>query len=207
MRIHSILLAFLAGLLLTAAANPASALDVFVNGVKVSGLKNADLANCQVKFDAEGNIHVISPGYTVAADKDGVPKLSGQSDLAGPRQAAGGKLKMRYVLMYQPNPRVNFSFDVYVNGKLFRKIGLEQGPFGVELTQDMRVGANTLRVVGNPGTAPPGGAEVDIATLKILKGEERADGAFVAKPPSIWELVRAAIDRNPLDRSYNVTAE
>jgi hypothetical protein len=121
--------------------------------------------------------------------------------------APAGTLKERYVLVYQPNPKVNFAFELYVNNKLFKKIGLDQGAFTVELTQDLHVGGNAVRVIAKPGDAPPGGTETDIATLLILKGTENAEGTFVAKKPAVWEMVRAAIDRSPVDRSYAVTAE
>lgn len=190
-----------------AVATPALAFDVYVNGVKATGLKNADLLNCTVKFDAEGNLHILSPGYGVTADKDGVPRLSGQSDLVGVKDSLAGKLKLRYVLVYQPNPKVNFQFEIFVNNKPFKKIGLDQGPFTVEMTQDLRPGANQIRVVGKPGDAPPQGTEADVAALKVFKGEEKEGGTFVAKPPAVWEFVRAAVDRTSLDRIYNLTAE
>jgi hypothetical protein len=193
--------------LCSAVALPALALDVYVNGVKATGLKNADLLNCTVKFDADGNLHILSPGYGVTADKDGNPRLSGQSDLVGVKDSLAGKLKMRYVLVYQPNPKVNFQFEIIVNNKPFKKIGLDQGPFTVELTQDLRPGANQIRVIGKPGDAPPQGAESDVAALKVFKGEEKEGGTFVAKPPAVWEFVRAAVDRTSLDRIYNLTAE
>ncbi len=188
-------------------AAPVWALDVFLNGIRITNLKNAGLQNCSVKFDSEGNIHIISPGYTVAADKDGNPKVSGSSDLTGAPASPSAQPKARYVLVYQPNPKVNFGFEVFVNGKTFKKIGLDQGPFTVEMTQDLRAGNNAVRVVAKPGDAPPGGSETDIAMLRILQGNETADGTFVAKKPAVWEMVRAAIDRSAIDRTYNVAVE
>src|SRR5207253_2827879 len=106
-------------------ALPALATDVFVNGLKATNLKMAELLNCTVKFDVEGNIHILSPGYNIVLDKDGKPKLTGMSDLVGNPVAEGnlGKTKNRYVLVYQPNIKVQVQFDVYVNDKLFKRIG------------------------------------------------------------------------------------
>jgi hypothetical protein len=188
-------------------AAPAWAFDVFLNGIRITNLKNADLQNCSVKFDADGNIHIISAGYNVTTDKDGNPRVSGSSDMAGAPQGQAGQMKSRYVLVYTPNPKVNFAFELYVNGKMFKRIGLDQGAFTVEMTQDLHAGNNVLRVVARPSEPPPGGTETDIATLRILKGNETAEGTFVAKKPAVWELVRAAIDTNALDRTYNVVTE
>ena len=86
-------------------ASPALALDVFLNGIKVTNLKNADLRNCSVKFDAEGNVHIISPGYNVISDKDGALRVTGTSDFKGGAASGGAAsaLKARYVLVYRPN--------------------------------------------------------------------------------------------------------
>ena len=158
-------------------ATPAWAFEVFLNGVKVTNLRNADLSNCAVKFDGDGNIKIISPGYIVTTDKDGNPHVSGSSDLTSSPSAA---LKSRFVLTYAPNTKVNFAFELFINDKLFKKIGLDQGPFTVELTQALHSGSNSIRVIAKPGDALPGGGENDIAELRILKGTETADGTSVS---------------------------
>jgi hypothetical protein len=188
---------------------PVYALDVYINGVRATGVKLAELLNCTVRFDAEGNLHILSPGYRVITDEAGAPRVEGHTDLAGakPAPTTAAKLKHRYVLTYQPHPRVNYAFDVYLGSKLFRQIGLDTGPFTVEISQELRAGDNILRVVGRPGDAVPGGGETDVASLRIYAGDATADGTFVARTPPIWELVRAAVDRQALDRSYTLTVE
>lgn len=206
---RALLIATTAAVLLS--ASPASAIDIFVNGTKATGIKMADLVNCQVKFDALGNVHVISPGYRVVLNKKGKPsKIVGASDFGGhgAGRVAQGKPKQKYVLLYRPNPKVAFTFDIYLNGKKFRTIDLSTGAFTVDLSSSLHRGTNQIRVVGKPtGTAPPTGTEADIVRLSILGGHERADGAFVAKHPPVWELVRAAIDRNPIDRTSSIAVQ
>ena len=150
-------------------APPAWAVEVYLNGVKLSGLKNAELSNCQVRFDANGDVQIMSPGYRIEYGNDGLPKVVGQSDMASSRQAVV-KPKQRYVLVYEPNPKVNFAFEVSINGKPFRKIGLDSGRFTVEMTQDMTVGDNVLKVIAKPGDIVPGGSETDVASLRIFRG-------------------------------------
>ncbi|MSQ81986.1 MAG: hypothetical protein EXR77_03595 [Myxococcales bacterium] len=198
--------AAMALLSLMVAAVPAQAAEVYLNGVRITSLKNAELTNCSVKFDVNGDVHILSPGYRIEAAADGSQQLSGQSDYAAARTPTA-KTKMRYVLVYEPNPKVNFAFDVWINGKLFQKIGLDSNKFTVEMTQDLVVGYNTLRIMAKPGDPPPGGSEADTTSLKIYHGEATSAGSFKAKAPAVWELVRSAIDRNPLDRTYNVAAE
>ncbi len=196
-----------AAVVLTAAA-PAHAIDVYVNGIKATGLKGADLTNCTVKFDALGNLHIISPGYRVITDTAGKPvRVTGSSDF-GNVKAKVAKPKQRYVLLYRPNPKVPYAFTIYVNAKKFRDIQLNTGPFTVDLTARLHRGANAIRVVGKPmGTAPPTGSESDVTRLTVLSGNERPDGTFVAKHPPVWELVRAAVDRKPIDRTSTLVVE
>ncbi len=185
---------------------PAWALDIYLNGAKVTNLKNADLMNCTVKFDSNGDIQILSPGYRIEYGADGQPKVVGQSDLSSAKVPTL-KPKYRYVLVYEPNPKVNFAFEVWVNGKPFRKIGLDSARFTVEMTQELAPGANALRVVAKPGDAIPGGEESDAAGLRIFRGEAGPDGSFHAKSPAVWDLVRTAIDRQGVDRSYNLAIE
>lgn len=203
MRIFGLFLLLTNGLAL-----PALAGDVYVNGLKATGLKAGEMVNCTVKFDAEGNIHILSPGYNIEPDKNGVPKVTGMSDLVGnPATGTLGKTKNRYVLVYQPNVKVAVQFEVFVNGKLFRKIGLADGAFTLDLTQDLKAGVNEIRVVGKPEKGPGGGTESDVALVKVLSGREEGDGRFIAKYPAVWEFVRSAIDMQPLDRTGRFVAE
>ncbi len=206
MRARFALLLFSLAVSLTAA--PAFAADVFINGLKATNLKLAELINCTVKFDGEGNIHILSPGYNITPDKDGNPKLSGASDLVGNPEPTKGKgsTKNRYVLVYQPNVKVTVQFDVYINGRLFKKIDLNEGAFTIDLTRELRPGYNDIRVVGKPDKSPGGGTDADIALVKVLAGKE-SEGRFIAKSPPVWEFARTAIDHQPLDRTSRFVAE
>ena len=198
----------LTSLALSLTAMPAFASDVFINGLKATNLKLGELLNCTVKFDVDGNIHILSPGYNVVPDKDGNPKLTGMSDLVGnPIPTDGqGKTKNRYVLAYQPNVKVTVQFEVFINGRMFKKIGLADSGFTLDLTQELRPGYNDIRVVGKPDKAPGGGTEADVAMVKVLAGKE-VEGRFIAKSPAVWEFVRSAIDHQPLDRTGRFVAE
>lgn len=187
-------------------AAPALAVEVYLNGVKLSGLRNAELSGCTVRFDANGDVQILSPGYRIEYGSDGQQKVVGQSDQVANKPSTA-RPKQRYVLVYEPNPKVNFAFEVWINGKLFRKVGLDSGRFTVELTQDMSAGDNSLRVVARPGDPVPGGTDSETTSLRIFRGDAGADGVFRAKTPAVWELVRAAIDRQVLDRTYTLAIE
>jgi hypothetical protein len=189
-------------------AAPAFAADVFINGLKATSLKLAEMLNCTVKFDGDGNIHILSPGYNVEADKDGNPKLVGMSDLVGnPVSSANqGKTKNRYVLVYQPNVKVMMQLEVFVNGQSFKRIGLTESGFTIDLTQELRPGYNDIRVKGKVDKSPIAGTEMDVAMIKVLTGRE-VEGKFLAKSPPLWEFARSSIDLQPVDRVGRFVAE
>ncbi len=202
------LLSAVCGLLIASGDTPAS--ELYINGVRSTGLKAGEMVHCTVKFDSAGNIHILSPGYKVVVDAEGRPlRIEGHSDLAG---AAGtrraGQLSKRYVLAYEPNAKVPFTFDIQINGQPFKAIDLGTSSFTVDLMARLKAGDNAIRVIGKPaGNSPPLGGESDVVKLRIFRGDERADGTFVAQLPAIWELVRSAVDRDPIDRAGVIEAE
>lgn len=199
------LLVAVVALALLGAADTATR-HIFINGTLADGLVNVSLEHCSVKLDAAGNVHVISPGYRVLRDKKGQVRLDGSSDFGGATTPASMRPGTRHVLVYEPNPRVPYTFEVFLNGKLFRKVALADDAFTVDITKRLHVGDNALRIVAEPSGSAVGEMS-DVARLSIMRGQEREDGAFVAEPRPVWELVRSGVDRNKIDRTTTITVE
>ena len=189
-------------------SSPAHGLDFYINGQKATGLKGANLQHCEVRFDALGNVHILSPGYRLVLDRKGKPvKIAGSSDFQGVR-SKGANPQQKYVLVYQPNAKVSFSYEVFVNNRKFRTIAATSGPFTVDLTRELHAGNNSVRVRGKPvGGATAGSTEADVSKLIIYSGIETDAGAFKAKHPPVWRLFRSAIDRQPIDRQTNIVVQ
>ena len=69
----------LGGVLVLAASlsTDAWAVEVFFNGVRVSGLKNQTFRNCGVRFDGNGNVYISAKGYSVKrVDQSGGSKTA-----------------------------------------------------------------------------------------------------------------------------------
>jgi hypothetical protein len=187
---------------LLAGALPAGAAEIFLNGTRIATLKNVELQHCTVKFDANGDLQITAPGYRVEYTADGEAKVVGQPD-----RAAVARPKQRYALVYEPSPKVRFTFEVWLNNKLLRKIGADSPRFLIDLGQELVAGANTVRVIARPLDGAAAGAEGDIAALRMYRGEVTADGTFRAKQPPLLEVVRSAIDQQGIDRSFPISAE
>lgn len=57
--------AFFSLLLLTVSAGSAQALDVYLNGVLITGVRNQEFENATVRLDSEGNVRIHAPQYRV----------------------------------------------------------------------------------------------------------------------------------------------
>ncbi len=70
-------------------ALPAQAVEVFVNGVKVTGgIRDTGFDNVNVKFDAQGNVHVDAPGYKIQVAPQPAPITPTAPPAAAPPAAA-----------------------------------------------------------------------------------------------------------------------
>lgn len=183
-------------------ATPAWATEIFLNGTRIPSLKNVELQNCTVKFDANGDLQIAAPGYRVEYNADGEAKVVGQ-----PERAAVARPKQRYALVYEPNPKVQFTFEVWLNNKLLRKIGLDSPRFMIDLGQELVAGGNQVRVIARPVEGAAGGDEAAVTALRLYRGEVTADGTFRAKTPALIEVVRSAIDQQGMDRTFTIVAE
>ena len=127
------------GLLLAPAT--ATAVEVFFNGVQVTGLKNQSFEGCKVKFDANGNVRITAKGYTVKRMEQG-------SSAANPGTTASpGNVAKQYFL-YSKATRpgyAQYDIDVYVNGKWVRKIRNNESQVVTDITKKLRPGRNVVQ--------------------------------------------------------------
>lgn len=132
--------------ILCLSAQQAFAVDVFFNGVRVSGLKNQSFKNCTVRFDASGNVHIAAQGYSV--------KRVDQSTTTAPRANRPTKyspppstrVTSQYFL-YARAPRPGYSqydVDVYLNGKWIRKVRNGEKQAVLEVTKYLKPGKNVV---------------------------------------------------------------
>jgi hypothetical protein len=111
--------------------------EVYFNGVRVSGLKNQSFRGCEVKFDSSGNVHIKAKGYSVKR----VDQTAGSK--APP--TSPGVSKQYY--LYSKASRTGYTqydIDVYINGKWVRKIRNSQGQVVMDISRKLRKGKNVI---------------------------------------------------------------
>jgi hypothetical protein len=150
----------------------AHAVAIFFNGIKVTGLKNQTFQNCTVAFDANGNITITAPGYTVKrVDPANAP------DGGTPLPPA---LAKRYFLISMTSGHAQYDVNVFINGKWNRKIRSDGDPVIQEVTPYLMPGKNVVQftAVKNYSGKPRQSTSAD-HFLRILIGTAIPSGTTV----------------------------
>lgn len=165
-----------------ALAAPASARNVYLNGVKLDDnvlLTNQTFPACEVKFDDKGDVYITAKGFKV-----GVKAAEGAEDAkkADEPPPADGKLTKRYWLVSTQTKRgvVQYDVDVYINGQFVKKVRSADDRTVLEVTKHVKPGVNKVRLVAtkNMGDKRVSSSPNDV--LEIVLGEGTVGGGTVA---------------------------
>lgn len=114
-----------------------TAKDVFLNDVKVSGMKNRKLENCTVIFDEEGNIRIKAPGVKVVAEEEKKKEEKKES------------IKYFVSVALDAEERKQ-SLQVFVNGDAVGKVKPGDKTSLWEVTEFMKNEKNTVTLMSSP---------------------------------------------------------
>ncbi|MFO7735638.1 MAG: hypothetical protein R6W70_05410 [bacterium] len=117
--------------LIFAVSGVLTAKDVFLNDVKVSGMKNRKLENCTVVFDKEGNIRIKAPGVKVVAEE----------------KKESVKYFVSVVIDAEERKQ---TLQIFVNGDVAGKIKPEEESSLLEITDFMKNEKNTVTLMSSP---------------------------------------------------------
>jgi hypothetical protein len=144
----------------------AAAVDVFINGESVTGIRNVSLVNARVRIDERGDVHLDAPGYTVRRVDIAAPRGVGSVAPAGP--GAGGRpagagaaapinppLARRYYLVTnQTDPGMaQYDLEILVNGTSVARARGDADPVIDLLNRHLRPGRNEVRIVARKNLA------------------------------------------------------
>jgi hypothetical protein len=162
----------------------ADALEVYLNGVRATGLKNQTLQNCTVTFDAFGNIQILAKGYAVK-------KVEGTPTGNSP----GVRGKYFLVSTFSRPGYAQFDVDVYVNGKWIRKVRSGEGQVILEISKFLPSGRVTVLFAATKNLGGKPRLSTSSADyLQVLVGEGTAGGGTVNITRTLAEF-RATADR------------
>jgi hypothetical protein len=106
--------------------------DLFINGVKATGMKDTELKNCNVKIDNAGNIHIDAPGVKIVDESK--------------------KLSKEYILSVSFTKPLPNDFIIFIEGKEAVKVLKGQQDSIIELNQFLKKGENIIVYNSVPST-------------------------------------------------------
>jgi len=182
-------------------ARPAAARDVYLNGVKLDSsvvIANQNFPACEVRIDERGDVYITAKGFKI----DVKPAAQGDGKTTPPAGAAAApapaKLEKRYWLVSkQPAGRkgmAQYEVEVFVNGKLVKKVRAADDPVILEVTAHVVPGENrvTLKATKVMGDKRLSSSPTD--SLEILLGEGSVGGGTVSITRSLVTTVVTAQD-------------
>jgi hypothetical protein len=181
--------------LATFVAQPAAAVEVFLNGVKITGQKDLSLNEVDVQLDAEGNVIITSDRY----------KVSGTGE---EKAAAADKLTKTYWLVStERSPgEAHYNVEVLVNDRWVATYKSGGNQLIQDITEFLVPGQNIV-VVRARKEAGFGANPKSDGEITILLGEGASEeGRFVMKRTHI-KVQRRAGESDNFDEEFKLYAE
>ena len=124
-----------------AAADPRPA--IYINNVKVEGLRGQSFTGVDVQFDERGDLRITARGYRVTTvDADAAPAQ--RAAIAAGAQGSKGAHRF-YVTGVQPKVGMaQWDIDVTINGVFVKKFRSREAEPLYEITRYLRPGANAI---------------------------------------------------------------
>ncbi|MCX7944262.1 MAG: hypothetical protein N2746_07130 [Deltaproteobacteria bacterium] len=173
-----------------------SAGSIYLNGVKIDGVRDQEFKSVNVKIDKDGNIHISAPGYIVKTGDEQSQKASSPVTQA-----------KSYFLVTQisTNGRGGYDIDLFINGNWIRKISNKDEQIVMDLTKHLQSGKNTIRLTGvksKDSVADP----LSTGFTEVIVGEGTAgkNNVVIDKPLINYKFF--AKDANPIIKDFEIEA-
>jgi hypothetical protein len=217
-------------------AAPAWAVDVYLNGVLITGVRNQQFENATVTLDENGNVRIQAPQYRVERNdqRDNGPAGSdSQRTLGGgnappavpagatnirpgganntPAPPGGGAgLSRRYWLVAQVSTpgMVQYRVTLQINGREIRTFDDSNAPTTpIEVTEYLRRGQNSVNIIADK--LNEGGRRSDSSRhwLRVVVSDGHIEGtAVVIDRPGVI-FTRNAAQTDRVVRDFELVAE
>lgn len=181
------------------AAAPALAADVYINGTNVEGLTGQRFEKVNVQIDEKGDVYIEAPGYSV------------QRVTAGPTTppAPEARITASYFLVTEQTTRgaARYDIEVFINGKLLRKLPNGDGQIVTDITKMLVPGKNQVTFQAHKLGVPEG---VEVSTRvedisRVIIGEGRIDKDKVVIERSMVSFSVSAADSRDIVKQYAFT--
>ncbi|HOX41993.1 MAG TPA: hypothetical protein PK668_00260 [Myxococcota bacterium] len=181
----------------------ALAVEIFLNGVKITGLSDQRIEKATVTLDKAGNVHISAPEYKVR-------EVGGEAAPAAvaPAPAVSKSNLGRQYFVITDAPRTNLSgyeVQLMVNSRFVRTFDDSIPQTIIELNEHLQAGANTVSFLGKRPAGKAVGAGADVFT--ILVGYGKTDGGQLVIEEVVGELKIPASAQGEVAKSFDFTAK
>lgn len=191
--------------LLTVVTPPAAAVEVFLNGVQITGARDQVIDKAKVVLDKNGNVHITAPEYKVR-------EVGATSTTPTPPPAAAtttANLRNKYFVVTEiPRPRATgYQIQVMVNNKFLRTLGDDVSQYVLELNNYLKEGTNSVsfRALRPAGQSAQSTQASDYFNVVLGEGKVSADGTLTIDNV-LGEFKVTAIDRGEKAQTFTITA-
>lgn len=162
----------------------AHAVEVYVNGVRVTGgIKNQVFQKVTVQFDANGDVRITAPGFKIEVEGQpaAAPPVVGTPAVGTPavpppvQQAPTGK---RYWLIMDASQPGHYQVQILLNGKIVADIPAKSQQYVMDLSEKMVIGSNMVQVIVLPQPGAPVVPPTEAFNLMVGEGVKAADGTL-----------------------------
>jgi len=212
-------------------ATAALAIDIYINDVLVTGVRDQHLQNVEVRFDGSGNVRITAPHYRIQrvddqAAGDGGPEAStaptaatvpspttsSVGALAGrqdPPANGGQGLTRRYWLVAECSSpgQVQYRFRVEINGRTVGSFDDATPPAPLEVTAYLQQGNNTVRLRADKVVEGGRRSTSSRDWLRVMVADGHIDGSAVVIDNPGVVATRTAAQTAPLSESFTLVAQ
>lgn len=187
--------------LVAATAAPALAVDVFLNGNKITGYQDVDFGKVKVKLDRAGNVHIDAPDFKVQEVGGGGTTKPTPPPVKPPPNPAG--LSKQYFIVTEGSQAGGSGYDVklMINNQYVKTLSDNIPQHVVELNEFLKKGANSVSFLAKREgrTAKTAG---DTFTLMIGVGD--AKGGQLSIEEVLHEYKLSGSDPTEMAKSFNI---
>jgi hypothetical protein len=176
-------------LALSFATTPAVAGDVFLNGVKVNGLRDQSFPGADVRFDTSGNIHITVTGVSVELQRDDSAAVRASKRVTPPVKS------LYYLISSKTTPGLTqYDIQVHVNGEFVTKCRATDRQLAMEISRFLRPGRNQVVFTAFKDLSSPRKSFSPDQRFTLLLGKGMARGDQIVIERTLATYVRTAAD-------------
>jgi hypothetical protein len=183
---------------------PAGAVEVFLNGVQITGAKDQVIDKAKVTLDKNGDIHISAPDYKVR-------EVGGGTSTSPPPTAVAttSNLTRKYFIVTEVT-RTNvtgYDVQVIVNNKFLKTLSDGVSQHVLELNNYLNEGTNSVsfRAIRPEGKSAQSTLASDAFTLVLGEGKGN-EGGTLTIDNVLGEFKVTTIDRGEKAKTFTVQA-